>query len=96
MNDEEKKDQLKKEVVQQFVKTAAAFQRVFSGAEGELVYDYLKTQTAGFNIDPYQHAFNAGKTRMLQIIDQMCDDKQYKKHVEYLQNATTTQERKEE
>ena len=93
MDDE--KEQLKKEVVQQFVERSAAFQRVFSGADGEKVLDYLKSQMAGFNKDPYQHAFNAGKTRIVQIIEQMCDDKQYKKHLDYL-NATTTQERKEE
>ena len=77
------------QVVKGFVEIAAAFKRLFSGRgtvkDSEIVLNYLKKQIAGFDRDPYQHAYNAGKTRMLRIIEEMTDDEQYKKHVDYLQ-----------
>ncbi len=87
LNPEEQRQQKlesQKKQIQEFVSVSAAFQRVFDGEDGEIVYSYLKKQTAGFNVDPYQHAFNAGKSRIVKIIDEMKDDKEYKKHIEYL------------
>lgn len=92
--EEEQRQRLEsqKQVMQDYVSTSAAFQRVFDGKDGEIVLNYLKKHTAGFNIDPYQHAFNAGRSRIIAIIEELIDDKQYKKHKEYLkelENAGT-------
>ena len=79
------------ESIQKFVKTSASFQRVFNCPDGNVVLTFLKGQTAGFDKDPYQHAFNAGKSRMVEIIEQMLDEEQYKKHLDMInaQNKTT-------
>ena len=64
---------------------SASFQRVFSDdKDSEIVLDYLETQTAGFDVDPYQHAFNAGKRRIVEIIKDMRDKKEYDKHIKHL------------
>ena len=73
--------------IEMFVKTSAACQRVFNCPDGEIVMTFLKGQLGGFDADPYKHAFNAGKKRIIEIIEQMLDDAEYKKHLEVLQNA---------
>lgn len=86
------KQELQREVIRHFVEKSAAFQKVFSGPDGEIVLDYLRKQKAGFDKDPYQHAYNAGKTSILRIIEEMLDEKQYEKHLEFLKNAQTAKE----
>jgi hypothetical protein len=90
---EEQRKQKYNEYIRDTVHISSMFRRIFDGEEGKKVLDYLKKQTAGFHIDPYQHAFNAGKTRIVQIIEDMLDEAQYQKHVKYLEelkNAETS------
>lgn len=70
--------------VQMFVQTAAACQRVFKNPDGEVVLTFLKGQCGGFDPDPHKHAFNAGKKRLIEIIEQMLDDTEYKRHLDLL------------
>ena len=71
--------------LQRIVELTAAFQRVFSGTEGEMVLGYIKSMTAGFHRDPYQHAFNAGKTKTYDDIMNFLDDSLYKMNMERLE-----------
>ncbi len=84
---EANKKQQQMATIEKFVKTSAACQRVFGCPDGDVVLTFLKGQIAGFDKDPYQHAFNAGKKRLIEIIEQMMNETEYKKHLEVLQNA---------
>jgi hypothetical protein len=46
------------------ISRSASFQRVFNNKDGEVVLAELKKQLAGFDADPYIHAYNAGKQFM--------------------------------
>jgi len=81
---EEQKLESRKKKIQDFVSKAEAFRRVFSCPDGEIVLNHLKSIQSGFDKDPYQHAFNAGKARIMTVIESMMDDEEYKKHLEYL------------
>lgn len=93
LSKEEKIEQRRREI-QSFVDVSAAFQRVFAGKDGEVVLDFLKKQLKGFDKDPYQHAFNAGKTRIFNIITEMTDGKQYDKHIEFLKETADAEAEK--
>ena len=71
--------------IQRLVKISAIFQRVFGGADGEFVLDYLEKQRRGFNKDPYQHAYNAGIGFLLNIIKDFLDDKKSEMHKKFLE-----------
>ena len=73
------------------IKVSACCQRVFNNPDGNVVLVFLRGQTAGFDKDPYQHAFNAGKRRMLEFIEDFLDEEKYKQRLEQInaQNKTT-------
>lgn len=55
------------------ISRSASAQRVFRNVDGELVLSELKKQLAGFDADPYIHAFNAGKLFMWTFIQNMLE-----------------------
>ena len=85
---ENQKQQQAMATIETFVRTSAACQRVFNCPDGNIVMTFLKGQIGGFDPDPYKHAFNAGKKRIIEIIEQMMDETEYKKHLEVLKNAS--------
>jgi hypothetical protein len=85
---EQQYDMKKKEML---VKISACCQRVFNNPDGNAVLVFLRGQKAGFTKDPYQHAFNAGKSFIVETIEDMLDDKIYEQRLEHIdaQNKTT-------
>lgn len=65
----EKLTEEERQEVMRRIGRSAAFQRTFSGKDGELVKAELKKMCRGFDPDPYIHAYNAGVTSVLNFID---------------------------
>ena len=85
--------------VQDAIRLSSAIKNILTGEDGQIVIDFLRKQKAGFDKDPYQHAFNAGKCWIVKRFEEAFDDKQHQKHMGYLQeaqNATTEEGGKKE
>jgi len=63
LNEEQKQEVMRR------IERSAAFERTFTGKDGELVRDELKKRCRGFDPNPYIHAFNAGVRSVLDFID---------------------------
>lgn len=83
LNEEQRKE------VERRIKRSAAFQRVFRGADGELVLSELKKHLRGFDPDPYIHAYNAGVRSIVDFI-QTCIDQDVEKAREVLDAEAKT------
>ena len=84
----------REEVVRRIARSAA-FQRVFKGADGDLVRVELKKQIRGFDPDPYINAYNCGMRDFYNFITTVLEA-DVEKAREVLENAKAEEKRKTE
>jgi len=63
LNEEQKAEVMRR------IERSAAFQRTFTGKDGELVLSELKKMRRGFDPDPYINAYNTRMRDLLDFID---------------------------
>ena len=80
--------------MQNAVELSAAAQRIFQNKDGVLFLAHLKKQAKGFDKDPYQHAYNAGLSRIVAIIEDAMNDskmKEFEENIKELDEWKTKQ-----